>query len=240
MKKNSPAMKRVSSPDSLAKAKKVDASVTRQKGTYTLVTVIEGMLPNKQLAANLQLVSNQRRQLAQATAQYQALPQTSVQERELYAGQINDLKKLLTTNLKQMGQAYAYSLENEYLLMPYSGMLHLVDQTSKQVSPDVAHEFVSNEVYEEFQKLRHEYATAKSALAKLQKPASESSTETPSEPDAENSKPAAPAASAEEGVAIDEMKNAKEALLQNYNCDAELHYELRLTKSALYAKPIQN
>ena len=156
-------------PADLARAKGVPEKVAHAQGDYTLVSVVEGAQLNQQLTDNLELVTAQRQQLANLAIQFDQSPANATQQKELIAGQINEVKMSLTRNLRVMDQGYSYSLNNVYLRIPHVVTLLAVSELEDgKFSKKVAHSFDSSDAYLEFQKMNDAYQRLKLDQKKLQ------------------------------------------------------------------------
>ena len=213
------------SPEELAKAKGVPAVIPNPDGDYTLMSVIEGAAVNQKLTENLQLVVLQRQQLASLATQFNEAPVSAVQQRELIAGQINEVRNALTGNLQFMAQNYGYTFENSYLRIPHQVSLVAVDTIDGKTTSEIVHEFKTAEDYAEFQKKNDDYLRSKMELANAAdaKAGQDSEDETtPAEDEAPN--------------AAAEVATKRDELIQFYHFDPERQYNLQYQKTAFYAR----
>lgn len=219
--------------EEMAKTKNVPAVLEDPQGDYQLVSVIEGAEPNRKLTRNLQVVGAQRQRLLALQQQFDSMPANAFAQRELVAEQIIKVRKTLEQNLRFMAQAYAYSLQNNYRLVPHEATLLLVTEGEDgKPKTEKVHEFNDEASYEAFQKLRNEHllqtvAEAKEAAAAKETPpvgeaVEEGAVETPAEtPDFEPSP---------------ELQAMANKLIELYSFDPKKNYQINLEKTALYAR----
>lgn len=244
----SPTQKRAITPEAIAKAKNVPATLSNPQGDFTLVAVIEGEAANRKLNQSLQIVGAQRQRLALLSRQFDQTPAASVQQRELIAGQINETRKTLEGNLRFMAQNYAYSLNNNYVLVPHEAALLSVTEEDGKAKAEVVYEFKNSGSYEDFQKKRDAYLRLKLEQAKAaQEAAKKEGQEAPAAVLVEDgeAKPADAAAVpeadpvAEQPAKLEltpEMKEKQKELLELYKYDPEKNYQVNFEKTALYAR----
>lgn len=203
--------KRTITPEAIAKAKNVPATLNTPQGVYTLVAVVEGANSNRRLYQGLQVVGDQRQRLTAASQQFEKTPASSVQQRELIAGQINEIKKEMEDHLRIMAQNYGYSLKNNYTKVPHVVSLLSVTEVDGEAKAESVHVFKNPRDYEDFQKKRADYLRLKveqvSAAKKKTKLAP-----TP------------------------EMNVKSKELQRLYKYDPEKTYQIRIEKTALYAR----
>ncbi|MFC4994098.1 hypothetical protein [Rubritalea tangerina] len=214
---------RVMTAEDLAQAKGVPAVVESAQGNYTLVSVIEGAQLNQQLTDNLQIVRSQRQQLAQLAQQFDQTSAEAVQQRELIAGQINQVKMSLQNNLRVMAQSYSYSLNHTYLRVPHVVSLLAVNEADGQVQSKVVHTFESADAYEAFQKMNDVYQRLR----------------------LEEQKQYQEGADKETGEAVafkpsEQLSKKQEEMIKLYSYDPERQYFLQFEKTAFYAKPARS
>ena len=213
-------------PVDLAKAKGVPEKVASAQGDYTLVSVVEGAEINQQLTENLQLVTAQRQQLANLAAQFDQSPANATQQRELIAGQINEVKMSLTRNLRVMAQEYSYSLNNVYLRIPHQVALLSMVKVDGQVKMSEVHSLDSAEEYEKFQKMNDTYQRLKLEENKVQQV--EKETEAGSEGKVAKFTPSK------------QLLEQQEKMIRLYQFDPEQQYFLKFEKTAFYARPVRS
>ncbi|NWK56511.1 hypothetical protein HW115_12895 [Verrucomicrobiaceae bacterium N1E253] len=213
------------SPDDLAKAKNVPAKLENPQGDFTLVAVVEGAEANQKLSQSLKVVGAQRQRLTQLSKQYEQTPADSAQQKELLAGQINQIRKTLETNLRFMSQNFAYSLSYNYVLVPHLATMMRVRQGEDgKAQADVAYEFKDAATYESCQKLREQYLKLKQEKLK-QEQATNGNTEASESPASPTITPSP------------EMVELKEKLMKDFNCDPDQNYQVHFKKTAIYARP---
>jgi hypothetical protein len=144
--------------EQMAAAKNVPAELEDPAGNYQLVAVIEGADANRKLTQNLQVVGAQRQRLLALTQQFDRLPADAFSQRELVAGEILKIRKTLEQNLRFMAQAYSYSLQLNYRLVPHAAtLLAVTGEEDGKPKTEVVHEFKDAAGYEKFQKMRDDY-----------------------------------------------------------------------------------
>lgn len=215
--------------EELAKQKAVPAMISAPKGDYTLVSVIEGGDLNQQLTKNLQLVTLQRKQLKSLATQFEQVPVSGTQQRELIAGQINEVRNALRGNLQLMAKSYAYSLDYSYLRIAHQVSLLIKKQVDGKVYQQLEHEFKTAAEFREFKKKSDAYLRLKMELAQEDKLQA-------SNPDQQGL--------SKDGTAIvsrdkDEVARKREEMMSSYNFDPERQYDLQYNKTALYARPVK-
>lgn len=243
--------KRVVTPEAIAKAKNVPATLGNPQGDFTLVAVIEGEAANRKLNQSLQVVSAQRQRLALLSRQFDQTPAASVQQRELIAGQINETRKTLEGNLRFMAQNYAYSLNNNYVLVPHEASLLSVTEEDGKTKAETVYEFKNSGSYEDFQKKRDAYLRLKLEQVKAAQEAARKEKKAPAAVLVEDgeAKPAEGATAvpesdpvAEQDVKLEltpEMKEKQKELQQLYKYDPEQNYQVNFEKTALYARSVR-
>lgn len=246
-----PAKKGITSEE-MAAAKNVPASLEDPAGNYQLVAVIEGAGPNRKLTQSLQVIGAQRQRLLALSQQFDRMPADAFSQRELVAEQILKTRKLLQQNLAYMQKGYSYSIQNNYRLVPHAATLHEVTQgEGEEVKVEQVHEFKDSKSYEEFQALRDEYilqtvAEAKEAAA-TEEGADESVTDAPATdapatdaPVTEGAEPVSEeAAAAAKFEPSADLKAKAATLIETYNYDPSKNYQIKMEKTALYARPIR-
>ena len=250
------------SPKQLAAAKGLPATLSDPAGDYKLIAVIEGTDANRKLTSRLQVVGSQRQRLLSLSRQYDQTPASSLQQRELIAGEILQARRTLTQNLEYMAKNYGYSLNFNYRLIPHAASLLLISSAGDTTpSSTLVHQFENAASYEHFQKLRDEYLLlglkqssappTSPAIPTFPKPdtpnestgAPPSVTDTNSPPNTEAgesdqpdqapaSLPAPPKPSAD-------MLALKAKLMEQYDYDPTRNHQLNFEKTALYARPRQ-
>ena len=245
----SATQKRAVTPEAIAKAKNVPASLPNPQGDFTLVAVIEGDVANRKLNQSLQIVGAQRQRLALLSRQFDQTPAASLQQRELIAGQINETRKTLEGNLRFMAQNYAYSLNNNYVLVPHEAALLSVTEEDGKAKAEMVYEFKNSGSYEDFQKKRDAYLRLKLEQAKAAQEAAKKA-EGAAAPAAVlvedgEAKPADAASVPESDPAAEqdskleltpEMKEKQKELIELYKYDPEKNYQVNFEKTALYAR----
>jgi len=181
--------------------------IVRDNQSFQLVAMIDGAAANTQFIQNLQVLSQQRSLLAQASQQLASLPKSSsAEERSALQTQISQLDARVTLNMQFMTKNYGYSVQSNYLLSPVnSALLRKAVDEAGAVSEDeakatVVAELHTTESYDELQLLRQRLTT----LAQ------------------DESKKA-------------EVEKIKEELKSKFSFDVNAHYILQIRKSALYA-----
>ena len=231
------------SPSELATAKNVPAQLQDPAGNYQLVAVIEGEEPNRALTSSLQVVGAQRQRLLGLSAQYDRLPASSLQQRELIAGEILKARQTLASNLQYMAANYGYSLQYNYRLVPHSASLLLLS-TGADGTPatQLVHEFDDAASYERFQKMRDDYlllSVNRSKPGKTTSPAEPSSGEGGTETASADSDqvPSDPSPQAPPAVTPDpELRIMQERLIREFQYDPTKNHQVKLRKTALYGR----
>lgn len=228
--------------EQMAAAKNVPAELEDPAGNYQLVAVIEGADANRKLTQNLQVVGAQRQRLLALTQQFDRLPADAFSQRELVAGEILKIRKTLEQNLRFMAQAYSYSLQLNYRLVPHAAtLLAVTGEEDGKPKTEVVHEFKDAAGYEKFQKMRDDYliqtvTEAKEAAAAAgTEPAAPAVEGTEPGVIADESAPAAPDAPPFEPSAGLKAKGAE--LISLFHYDPAKNYQVNLEKTALYARP---
>ncbi len=250
-----PQSKGLSAAD-LAKAKNVPAVLQDPAGNYQLVAVIEGEEANRKLTSSLQIVGAQRQRLLGLSREYDRLPASSIQQRELIAGEILKARQTLARNLQFMARNYGYSLQFNYRLVPHAASLLLITtgEDGKQTSK-LAHEFKDAVSYERFQKMRDDYLLlsvdeAKKAAADA---AAKEAPESPAPVTPESPAPATPNAAPADATEPEPdpapspqpaapepspaLKAMQEELVKEFHYDPTKNHQVNLEKTALYARP---
>lgn len=217
---------RVLSPEDLAKERGVPALVADPQGDYTLVSVIEGAESNQRLTESLQLVALQRKELASLAQEFEELPVSAVQQRELLAGKINEGRNMLGANLQFMAKSYGYSINNNYVRVPHHVLMIGTTTDGDEVTSELVHEFQTAEDYLEFQEKNNAYLRVKMDLAKAGE-----GNRAPDAIDAAGEDGAAP-----EIAANTEISGMRDELMKTYHFDPERQYRLQHQKTALYAR----
>ena len=228
----------------LAKAKGVPASLEDSSGDYQLIAVIEGDDSNRRLTSSLQVVGAQRQRLLSLSRQYDGLPEDSLQQRELIAGEILKARKTLATNLDYMAQNYGYSLKNNYRLVPHSASLFLITQgEADEPFSTLVHEFEDAESYERFQQLRDDYLLLSSKEGKsasfvgINEGGSGSKS-----PEDEGSKRATEGLESPDSEIVSEpsisseLKAKQDRLIKLFQYDPIKSHQVRLNKTAFYGR----
>lgn len=239
------------SPEALAKEKGIPVSVTNSNGKYTLVSVVESADLNQKLSENLQLVTMQRQKLGSLVQQFDKAPVQAVQQRELIAGKVHEVRNALNQNLQLMARGYGYTLSNAYLRVPYNVSLMFEEKVGEKVELKLMHEFKTSEQYDSFQNGNNSYIKLKQQVALLTE-APEEKRDEPKEvvvPEAETDAEVAPPVKGAVAVELDEKSKAevkklnvelddlRKSMMEMYKYDPEKQYKLIFNKSALYAKP---
>jgi len=210
---NQPQKKRaITTPEEIAKAKNVPAKLKNSQGDFTLVAVVEGASSNRILSQGLQVVSAQRRRLAAISQQYEDTPVGSVQQREMIAGQINEIKMGLGKNARLLAKKYGYSLNNYYVYIPHVVTLLAVTKVDGEAKAESVYVFKNSGEYEDFQKKSDAYLRLKVKRAKATKKGAKL-------------------------VPTREMALKSKELQRLYKFNPEKTYQIRLDKGALYARP---
>ena len=250
------------SPEQLAAAKGLPATLSDPTGDYKLIAVIEGTDANRKLTSRLQVVGSQRQRLLSLSRQYDQTPASSLQQRELIAGEILQARRTLTQNLEHMAKNYGYSLNFNYRLIPHAASLLLISSAGDTTpSSTLAHQFENAASYEHFQKLRDEYLLlglkqssappANPAIPTLPAPdtpdestvvpppVTESNSPTETEARESNQPDQAPASLPAAAKPSADMLALKAKLMEQYNYDPTKNHQLNFEKTALYARPGQ-
>ncbi|MBL48066.1 MAG: hypothetical protein CMP28_03830 [Roseibacillus sp.] len=231
------------SPSELATAKNVPAQLQDPAGNYQLVAVIEGEEPNRALTSSLQVVGAQRQRLLGLSAQYDRLPASSLQQRELIAGEILKARQTLASNLQYMAANYGYSLQYNYRLVPHSASLLLLS-TGADGTPatQLVHEFDDAASYERFQKMRDDYlllsvnrTTQDKATSPDGAPPAQPGKE-PTPPDTDAAPPGPSAESSDAEAVHPELKAMQEILIREFQYDPKKNHQIKLRKTALYGR----
>ena len=208
----------------LAKLKSVPETIESPQGDFTLVTVIEGEEQNRFLRSSLQAVTNQRRNLAILTQRFNQMDPKLAQQRELLAGEVNQVRQALEQNLRFMAQNFGYTLANNYLLVPHNATLSSVVGEGDDQLKTVIHTFADSESYKKFQEKMDAYT-------KLKRDQVMAYRETLTEAEKQQPLPKMPL--------TDAMKKAGRAMIKQYKCDPERNYVIEFQKAALYFRPSQ-
>lgn len=181
--------------------------IVRDDQAFQLVALIEGAAANTQFISNLQVIGQQRRLLADARQQLEALPKSAVEaERTALQNQISQLDARLTLNMQFMTKTYGYSVEHNYLLVPVNAALleKGVDAEGKpsedEAKATLVAEFLTSESYDELQALRDRVGRLAADPAKA-----------------------------------DDLAAARALLKDKFGFDTAKHYILQVRKGALYA-----
>lgn len=248
---NKTPTKRAVTPDAIAKAKNVPATLENPQGDFTLVAVVEGAEANRRLNQSLQVVGAQRQRLDSLSRQFDQTPAESVQQRELIAGQINETRKTLEGNLRFMAQNYAYSLSNNYVLVPHEAQLLSVTNEDGRAKTEVVHEFKDAVSYEDFQKKRDTYLRLKLEQTKAAEESAKAGKDATPVPVLVGGAEATPVASSADVGAAEadaaagtpsqpeptaEMEAKREQMEQLFNYNPEKNYQIHFEKTALYAR----
>lgn len=234
--------KRAVTPEVIAKAKNVPAVLENPQGNFTLVAVVEGAEANRKLNQSLQVVGAQRQRLALLSRQFDTTPAASVQQRELIAGQINETRKTLEGNLRFMAQNYAYSLNNNYVMIPHQAALLAVTEEDGKQKVELVHEFKSSTDYEAFQKDRDAYLRLKLEQAKAAQAAKkEVMVKNGEATEVEDGVPENDSVAEKESELkpTAEMEEKRSGLQETYRYDPERNYQINFEKTALYARPVR-
>lgn len=212
---------KVMGPEDLAKAMSVPAKIANPDGDFILVSVIEGGVENQQLTQDLQLVTAQRQQLGSLAEQFDSAPASAVQQRELIAGQLNQVKNSLEDNLRVMARTYGYSVSNNYLRVPHLVSLVSVVEEDGKKKGEVVYTFENAESFDVFQKKNAGYTRMKLEMEKTAEEASKDDVGAVAEEDAEANK------------ALEKMKAE---FMETYRYDPARQYQLVYKKTAFYAR----
>lgn len=208
----------------LAKLKSVPETIDSPQGDFTLVTVIEGEEQNRFLRSSLQAVNNQRRNLAMLTQRFNQMDPKLAQQRELLAGEVNQVRQALEQNLRFMAQNFGYTLANNYLLVPHNATLSSVVGEGDDQLKTVIHTFADSESYKKFQEKTDAYT-------KLKRDQVMAYRETLTEAEKQQPLP--------KMHLTDAMKKAGRVMIKEYKCDPERNYVIEFQKAALYFRPSQ-
>lgn len=214
----------------LAESKNVPLIQERNDGKYTLIAVVEGQDANKRLSQAINTISLQRRKLTQLRQQFNILPVTALQQRELIAGEINKLEKTLKANLKYMQVNFAYNLSNQYLLVPEKAKLHAISPEG-ELSQE-GHDFESFEEYESFMKANLEYQTRLNELI------------TAWSADVEANEQGQKVIKKEELRDLkkndEKLREIAKSIDEKFDCDIDQKHNITFEKSAFYVKTEAN
>lgn len=208
----------------LAKLKSVPETVASPQGDFTLVTVIEGEEQNRFLRSSLQAVTNQRRNLAMLNQKFNQMDPKLAQQREILAGQINEIRQALEQNLRFMAQNFGYTLANNYLLIPHNATLSSVVGEGDDQIKTVIYTFEDSQSYKKFQERTDAYT-------KLKRDQVMAYRETLTDAEKQQPLPKMPL--------TDGMKKARKAMIADYKCDLERNYVVDFQKAALYFRRAQ-
>ncbi len=208
----------------LAKLKSVAETVESPNGDFSLVTVIEGEEQNQFLRSSLQAVTNQRRNLAMLGQKFDQMDPKLVQQREILAGQINEIRQALQQNLRFMAQNFGYTLANNYLLVPHNATLSSLAGKGEDQIKTVIYTFADSESYKKFQEKTNAYT-------KLKRDQVMAYRETLTDEEKEQPLPKMPL--------TDDMKKARKVMIAEYKCDPERNYVVEFQKTALYFRRAQ-
>lgn len=208
----------------LAKLKSVAEKIESPQGDFTLVTVIEGEDQNRFLRSSLQAVTNQRRNLAALGQKFSQMDPNLAQQREILAGQINEIRRALQQNLAFMAKNFGYTLANNYLLVPHNATLNSVVGKGEDRLKTVVYTFADSESYEKFQEKTDAYT-------KLKRDQVMAYRETLTEAEKQEPLP--------KMALTDAMQKARKAMIADYKCDPERNYEIEFQKTALYFRRAQ-
>ncbi len=208
----------------LAKLKSVAETVESPNGDFSLVTVIEGEEQNRFLRSSLQAVTNQRRNLAMLGQKFDQMDPKLVQQREILAGQINEIRQALQQNLRFMAQNFGYTLANNYLLVPHNATLSSLAGKGEDQIKTVIYTFADSESYKKFQEKTNAYT-------KLKRDQVMAYRETLTDEEKEQPLPKMPL--------TDDMKKARKVMIAEYKCDPERNYVVEFQKTALYFRRAQ-
>lgn len=129
--------------------------MVRDDGVFELISVIEGIQPNRRFQASLNLIDKQRELLHQAKSN---LKQNQEDPERLDA--VEKLNDLLQSNIAQMVETYGYSPNHNYILVPLEADLYEI-MSGKAERVRVS-EIRSPAGYDRLQALRSSYeATAR-------------------------------------------------------------------------------
>lgn len=223
------AQRRGITSDQLAKAKNVPVTQERGDGKYSLVAVIEGGQANAKLSQAINVINVQRKSLANLKQQFNVLPINAQQQRELIAGEINKTEVTLKQNVSYMQANYAYTLQNQYLLVPEKAKLTTLNAEDQKYED--TRNFDSFDEYEAFQKDYQDYQVKLNNLltewAKDQ------------EPNEKGQKVIQPEQIVELKKSNQELVQLAKLLDKQYSFDVEGKHNIQFEKSALYVKTEQ-
>lgn len=202
----------------IAKAKNVPATIKSPQGVFTLVAVVEGVNSNHRLSNSLRAAAAQRQRLAELSQQFNKTPTKFMQQREMIAGEINETKKVLESNIRIMVKNYAYSVKNKYVQVPHQASLLSVTEKDGEAKAKKIYQFKSSKDYHDFQKKRDFYLRLRVEQYKAAKAAKKTT---------RNLKP------------TPEMNEKSKELQQLYQYDPQKTYKVQIQKTALYARPIR-
>jgi hypothetical protein len=181
--------------------------IIRGTQSFQLVAMIEGAAANAQFINNLQVLGQQRRQLAELSQKIDALPPMALPEqRTALETERNQLDARVTANLQFMTKHYGYSVTRDYMLSPLQSALLLKGMDDKgqpiedQAKATLVAELRTSEAYDELQALRNRVGELAADPAKA-----------------------------------DELEAAKTKLKDEFDFDVNKHYILEVRKAALYA-----
>lgn len=229
----------------LAIRKNVKETVTRPDGLYSLVAVVEGEEANAKLTNALQVISNQQQTLQALHTELAKLPLESQQQRELYAGRINQAESSLKQNLQYMAQAYAYSTQHTYILVPEKVSLIGASEDGKSVE---IHKFEDSESYLKFQDTRanylgrlnevlNEWKTKELEARKAKKEEAAKDEEKKEESTPEDTSLTLDAETLAKLKKDDEVLESYKTLLEaDYKFNPDNNHQIRFIKSSLYVK----
>ena len=249
-------------PEQLAVAKQLPVALSDPAGDYKLVAVVEGAEANRKLTSSLQVIGSQRQHLLSLSRQYDQTPATSLQQRELIAGEILKARSTLAQNLGFMAKNYGYSLNFNYRLVPHAASLLLVSAAGDTPSSlTLVHQFKDATSYERFQRLRDEFlllslkqssgqpttpttpdpseAATPEEKGEIRTSVTEASSSTdPQSPktDDSGSSPAVPTGAP---ATSSDLLALKETLIEQFAYDPSKNHQLNFEKTALYARPGQ-
>ena len=172
----------------------------------------------------MQVVNSPRQRLAQLSQQYNRTDAKLAQQRELLAGQINEVRQSLDRNLRFMAQNFGYVLSNNYLLVPHRATLNAVIGTGEEKTRTEVFKFNDSEAYQKFQENTDAYAQLKIAQARAYR-------ENQTDEEKKQPLPKLPLTK--------EMEKLRKDAIDRYGCDMERSYVIAIQKSALYARRAQ-
>ena len=181
--------------------------IIRGPQSFQLVAMIEGAAANAQFINNLQVLGQQRRQLAELSQKLAALPPMATPEqRTALETEKTQLDARVTANVQFMTKHYGYSLNRDYMLSPLNSALLLKGTDDKglpiedQAKATLVAELRTSEAYDELQALRNRVGELAADPAKA-----------------------------------DELEATKAKLKDEFEFDVNKHYILEVRKGALYA-----